>query len=135
MLNTRIKLFVVFTLDVVLERPFSSLILLEGMTINLSCTPKPLSSAAPLNIPLCWTHNGAIINTNNDETIFTPLNYNYNLIVQSASISDSGTYHCIAAPAKTQSIRVKVVASEKFKIDFTCVLCITSYTKYVQEHF
>jgi len=95
---------------VVIERPFSSLIILEGMTITLFCNPTLLSEV----ISLCWTHNGKSINGNMDGITFTPINHNNNLIIQLASIGNSGVYHCIAAPSVIQSINVTVIASEKY---------------------
>jgi len=94
-------------LDVELERPFLSLIVLEGMTFTLSCNPTILSEA----ITLCWTHNGTSIDNNMDGITFTPVNRNHNLAIQSASLSSSGIYHCNAAPSVSQSINVTVITS------------------------
>ena len=83
--------------------------MLEGTTFTLSCNPAILSEA----ITLCWTHNGTSINNNMDGIIFTPVNRNHNLTIQSASVSNSGIYHCNAAPSVSQSINVTVISSEK----------------------
>ncbi|XP_065910088.1 uncharacterized protein [Dysidea avara] len=93
--------------DVALERPFFSLILLKGMTITLSCNPRHLPKA----FSLCWTHNGTSINNNMDGITLAPVNRNHNLIIQSASLNNSGIYHCIASPAVSQSINVTVIAT------------------------
>jgi len=96
-------------LDIVLERPFSSLILLEGTTITLSCNPTLL----PEFVTLSWTLNGNRISNNVDGIAFSPIDNNHNLIIESPVVNNSGVYHCIAAPAVNLSINVTVVESKK----------------------
>jgi len=96
-------------LDIVLERPFSSLILLEGTTITLSCNPTLL----PEFVTLSWIHNGNKISDEVDGIAFSPVDKNHNLIIESPVVNNSGIYHCIAAPSVNLSINVTVVESKK----------------------
>ena len=73
-----------------LRRSFASVTLLEGNTVTLSCIPSILETA------LSWAHNGK--NVNEDENIsFSPLNRNHSLILNNASLNDSGVYTCHVA--------------------------------------
>jgi len=96
-------------LDIVLERPFTSLILLEGTTFNLSCNP----TLFPEFVTLYWMHNGTNISDTMDGITFSPVNLNHNLMIESPIGNQSGIYHCIAAPAVNLSFDVTVVESEQ----------------------
>ena len=95
--------------DIVLERSFESVILLEGTQITLSCLPTLFSEVVPLN----WTHNGIMINENTSGITFTPEGLNHNLIIKAPVTADSGIYQCIAAPTVNQTINVTVLESKK----------------------
>jgi len=91
--------------DIILERPFESVILLEGTNITLSCFP----TLFPEAVPLYWTHNGTRIYENASGIIFSPKGLNHNLTIERPIATDSGNYQCIAAPTVNQSINVTVV--------------------------
>ena len=72
-----------------LTTPFTSVTLLEGNTVTLSCSPSVIETV------LSWTHNGT--NFNEDEnTTFSPVNLNHNLILDNTDVDDSGQYICRA---------------------------------------
>jgi len=97
-----------FTVDIMLQIPFTSLILLEGTPITLSCNPTLL----PHFVTLYWTHNGVNISDTIDGISFTPNRLNHNVIIESPAVDDSGIYRCIAAPSVNQSFNVTVVESK-----------------------
>jgi len=89
-----------------ITRSFSSITLLEGDTITLSCTP------SIMEVVLLWTHNGVDV-LQNDEISFSPPLLNHNLMITNPKIGDSGIYTCRAAIEDTlikQNITVNVTA-------------------------
>ena len=102
-------LLYLFIVDIVLERPFESVILLEGTPITLSCLPTLFPEVVPLN----WTRNGILISENTSGITFTPEGLNHNLMIKSPVTADSGLYRCIAAPTVNQTINVTVLESKK----------------------
>ena len=96
-------------LDIILERPFTSLILLEGTTITLSCNPTLFQEF----VTLYWTHNGTNVSDTMDGITFSPVDRNHNLIIESPVGNQSGIYRCIAAPTVSLSFDITVVESEK----------------------
>ena len=72
-----------------LTRSFSSIILLEGNTFNLSCTP------STMEVVVLWTHNGIRVLQKRDVR-FSPPNLNHTLTIENASECDSGIYTCFA---------------------------------------
>lgn len=109
-----------FNADIILERPFESVILLEGTRINLSCIPTLFPEVVPLN----WTHNGTRIDENTSGIIFAPKGLNHNLIIEVPTAADSGNYQCIAAPTVNQSINVTVVESKSLFISVCIYIAI-----------
>jgi len=105
--------------DIILERPFTSLILLEGTKITLTCNPTLL----PHFVTLYWTHNGVNISDTTNGIRFSPNFLNHNLIIESPVVSDSGIYHCIAAPSVRESFNVTILES---KFTLYCVAIIQS---------
>lgn len=91
-----------------LERPFESVILLEGTRITLSCFPTLFPEAVPLN----WTHNGIRISENTSGITFSPERLNHNLTIEAPVAADTGNYQCIAAPTVNQTINVTVLESK-----------------------
>ena len=92
-------------IEVEITRSFSSVTLLEGNTVTLSCIPSVIETV------LSWTHNGEVINEDED-TIFLPMNLNHNLTLHSTVEDDSGLYSCRAQldnEKVEQSITVTVV--------------------------
>ena len=89
-----------------IETPFSSVTLLEGSTVTVSCTPSVIETV------LSWTHNGT--NVNEDEsTSFLPVNLNHSLTLHNTDVDDSGQYTCRAIlddEVVEQNITVTVVA-------------------------
>ena len=73
-----------------LTRSFSSITLLEGNTITLSCAP------SVMEVVLLWTHNGADV-IQSDDISFSPLLLNHNLMIVNPRVEDSGVYTCRAA--------------------------------------
>ena len=92
-------------IEVIITRSFSSVTLLEGNTVTLSCIPSVIETV------LSWTHNGAVVNEDEDTT-FSPMNLNHNLILDNTDIDDSGQYICRAEldnELVEQNINVTVV--------------------------
>ena len=96
--------------DIVLERSFQSVILLEGTRITLSCFP----TLFPEEVPLNWTNNDIRINEDTNGITFSPRGLNHNLTIEAPTAADSGIYRCIAAPTVNQNINVTVLESESF---------------------
>ena len=104
-LCTSLELFVFITV-LILTRSFTSVTLLEGNTVTLSCTPSVIETV------LSWTHNGAVVHED-EYTTFSPVNLNHNLILHNTDVDDSGQYICRAVlddEIVEQSISVTVVA-------------------------
>ena len=73
--------------------------------MTLSCIPSVIETV------LSWTHNGIIVNEDEDTT-FSPMNLNHNLILDNTDVDDSGQYACRAElddEIVEQSITVIVV--------------------------
>ena len=73
--------------------------------MTLSCIPSVIETV------LSWTHNGTIVNEDEDTT-FSPMNLNHNLILDNTDVDDSGQYTCRAElddEIVEQSITVIVV--------------------------
>jgi len=89
-----------------LTRLFSSVTLLEGNSITLSCTP------SIVEVVLMWSLNGVDVMKRND-VIFSPPSLNHNLIITNPRVEDSGVYRCRAAiddELIEQNITVNVIA-------------------------
>ena len=90
----------------ILTRSFTSVTLLEGSAVTLSCIPSVTETV------LLWSRNGT--NVNKDEnTSFSPVNLNHNLILHNTDVGDSGQYTCRAIlddEVVEQNINVTVVA-------------------------
>ena len=73
--------------------------------MTLSCIPSVIETV------LSWTHNGAVVNEDEDTT-FSPMNLNHNLILHNTDVDDSGQYICCAVldnEIVEQNISVTVV--------------------------
>ena len=57
--------------------------------MTLSCIPSVIETV------LSWTHNGTVVNEDEDTT-FSPMNLNHNLILDNSDVGDSGQYICCA---------------------------------------
>ena len=91
--------------EISLTRSFSSVTLLEGTAVTLSCTPS-LQGA-----PLFWTRNG--VNISQSEVVsLSPNGLNYDLIFEDPTASDSGNYLCHASLSIAESITMNVLPSE-----------------------
>ena len=104
--------------EVILTRSFASVTQLEGRTITLSCMPSVIETV------LSWSHDGT--NVNEDEnTSFSPVNLNHNLILDNSDVRDSGQYTCRAElenEVVEQSITVTVVAGMYVSyISYNCI--------------
>ena len=73
--------------EVILTRSYTSVTLLEGNTVTLSCIPSVMETV------LSWTHNGAVVNEDEDTTL-SPMNLNHNLILHNTDVDDNGQYIC-----------------------------------------
>ena len=80
----------IFVTDLTLTTSFSSVILLEGDTITLSCTP------SIIEIVVLWTYNGKNI-TQRENILFTPPGLSHVLNITNVGITNSGIYNCHAA--------------------------------------
>lgn len=94
--------------DIILERPFESVILLEGTKITLSCFP----TRFPEEVSLSWTRNGMTVNEATSGITFSPKGLNHNLIIEAPTATDNGIYQCIAAPQVNQTLNVTVLESK-----------------------
>ena len=95
----------IYISELILTRSFTSVTLLEGNTVTLSCIPSVIETV------LSWTHNGAVVHEDEDTT-FSPQNLNHNLILDNTDVDDSGQYICHAElddETVKQSISVTVV--------------------------
>ena len=102
-------------IEVILTRSFTSVTLLEGSTVTLSCIPSVIETV------LSWTHNGTDINED-DDTTFSPMNLNHNLTLHNTDVDDSGQYICHAQldnEMVEQTITVNVVPGI-----YICTLCV-----------
>ena len=73
--------------------------------MTLSCIPSVIETV------LSWTHNGAVVNEDEDTT-FSPMNLDHNLILDNTDVDDSGQYTCRAVldnEIVEQNISVTVV--------------------------
>ena len=89
----------------ILTRSFASVTLLEGSTVTLSCIPSVIETV------LSWSHNGTNVNVD-ENTSFSPVNLNHNLILDNSDEEDSGQYTChvvLDDEVVEQSITVTVV--------------------------
>ena len=75
--------------ELILTRSFSSVTLLEGNKVTLSCIPSVIETV------LSWTHNGVVVNEDED-TKFSPMNLNHDLILRNTDEDDNGQYICHA---------------------------------------
>ena len=73
--------------ELILTRSFSSVTLLEGNTMILSCIPSVIETV------LSWTHNGTVVNEDEDAKL-SPMNLNHNLILHNTDEDDNGQYIC-----------------------------------------
>ena len=92
-------------IEVKLTRSFTSVTLLEGSMVTLSCIPSVIETV------LSWTHNGEVVNEDEDTT-FSPMNLNHNLTLHNTDVDDSGQYVChtqLDNEMVEQSITVTVV--------------------------
>ena len=73
--------------------------------MTLSCIPSVIETV------LLWTHNGEVVNEDEDTT-FSPINLNHNIILDNTDVEDSGQYICRAVldnEIVEQNISVTVV--------------------------
>ena len=103
-----------------LRRLFSSVTVLEGNAVTLSCTPSITEAV------LVWTHNGTNVEQRNDITYSPPI-LNHSLIIANARIRDSGVYTCQSCHAADtldeQNITVEVIAGSRVNLlSLHCVL-------------
>ena len=73
--------------------------------MTLSCIPSVIETV------LLWIHNGEVVNEDEDTT-FSPINLNHNIILDNTDVEDSGQYICRAVldnEIVEQNISVTVV--------------------------
>ena len=100
----------------------SSITILEGAALNLSC--KPTIDEAVLS----WTHNTSAI-MQQSEIIFSPPNLNHILIFEKLKANDSGIYTCRVAidePVLERNISITVLPGMNFAINCICI-CLKSF--------
>ena len=74
-------------IDVTVNTTYSSITILQGDNITLSCSP------SESDIALQWSYDGSDINSSLHYQ-FTPTPLNHNLTIINASVVDSGNYVC-----------------------------------------
>ena len=72
---------------ITVETTYSSITILQGDDITLSCRP------SQSDIALQWSHNGSDISSS-PHCQFTPPCLNHNLTISHANVTDSGNYVC-----------------------------------------
>ena len=80
--------------------------------MTLSCSPSVMETV------LSWTHNGTVVNEDEDTT-FSPMNLNHNLILHNTNVGDSGQYICCATlddEIVQQNINVTIVPGKHVRI-------------------
>ena len=77
-------------LGLMLTRSFASIILLEGNTVTISCTPNITEAV------LYWVYNdnGTNITESTGKISLSPRGINHNLTIINPVMSDSGIYSC-----------------------------------------
>jgi len=90
-----------------LTRSFTSVTLLEGDSVTISCTPNIVEAV------LFWSYNGINLTLTTEGIEFTPTGLNHNLILFNPTAADTGQYAChstIEDQPVTETISVRVVA-------------------------
>ena len=101
-----IRTMVTFQTDVTVDTTYSSITILQGDDITLSCRP------SYSDIALQWSYNGSDINSSLHYQ-FTPPSLNHDLTIINASVVDSGNYVCaFRLPNIKQTISLTVVPSK-----------------------
>ena len=98
--------------DISLTRSLSSVTLLEGTSVTISCTP------SLQGVPLFWTHNG--INITQTGGISLSPN-GHDLMFVDPTTSDSGDYLCHASSSIVEPITVNVLPSKSVPINISVV--------------
>ena len=89
----------------------SSIIILEGNSLNISCTPSIPEAV------LSWSHSMNNL-TQRDGIIFFPPSLNHTLSFEKLKASDSGIYTCRVAidnPVFKENINLTVIPGKKFE--------------------
>lgn len=107
-----------------LTRSFTSVTLLEGNAVTISCSPNITEAV------LFWVFNNSGVNiTESTERIsLFPPGINHNLTILNPVVADSGIYFCrsiIEEELVEQNISVTIVAGMKYL--FIVVFCICTY--------
>ena len=98
-----------FQTDVTVTTKYSSIIILQGNDITLSCSP------SESDIALQWLYDGSDISSSPNHQ-FTPPFLNHDLTITNANDTDSGNYVCAFKLKSTvgdqRTINLTVVSSE-----------------------
>ena len=102
--------------------------------MTLSCIPSVIETV------LSWMHNGAVVNEDEDTT-FSPIHLNHNLILDNTDVDDSGQYVCrveLDDETVEQSISVTVVAgiyiSTYMHVRMYVYVTVSTKTSHVSTH-
>ena len=101
-----------FILVLTLTRSFTSVTLLEGDSVTISCTPNIVEAV------LFWSYNGTNLTLTTEGIMFTPKGLNHNLIIVNPTAGDSGQYAChstIEDQPVVETISIFVVAGNMHK--------------------
>jgi len=108
-----------------ITRSFSSVTVLEGDVVTLSCTPSVMECV------LVWIHNGTDIKQRNDITYSPPM-LNHSLKISNARLGDSGVYTCRSCHAANtlieKNITVEVIEG-KYISNKQCVFSFKNHAK------
>ena len=113
----------IFIIELILTRSYASVTLLEGNTLILSCTPSVIETV------LSWTRNKRDI-VEDEDTSFSPLNLNHDLILHNTDVDDSGQYACRAVlddEIVEQNINVTVVPGTYLCMHVVIICSISAY--------
>ena len=96
-----------YYIDLTVARSFTSVKILEGQSVNISCSP------SIMEVGLTWLRNG--VNIVAEEITFSPPVLNHNLRIENALPTHSGVYTCSATVGELtaeKNITVTVLPGE-----------------------
>ena len=99
--------FLKLLLDFTIQRSFTSVTILEGESVTISCSP------SIMEVGLTWLHNGTNIVA--EEIAISPPVLNHNLRIENSLPTHSGVYTCgvkIGEITAEQRITVTVLPGE-----------------------
>ena len=106
--------------NITITKSFSSVTLLEGSTLTLSCTP------SMMNFTVLWASNGMSLMQRRNIRFF-PSRLSHTLTIENATVRDSGIYTCSAVSDNGRVILAgeNITANVLLGIKSLCLLVST----------